>query len=311
MADENANQEVPFEKKQAVGAPEGVTNGDLSEGEVGNGPAAPVINNTAPKKEPTAEEKAAAEKAEADKATAEKEAADKKVADEKAEADKKIADEAAEKAELEASKKEYPVYNDEAADAVVSILKEAGVTPEESDSFFRAAVESGKLEDIDVGKLTEKVGKEKASLIMIGVKDFYNRNTQEVKKVVDEVYKVVGGEEQLATVKNWALEKEKTDPAFKAELDEYRAMLNSTPVQARLAISELLKAYNADPKTSSLKVTITEGDSAGSGQLSLDYISRADYVKEMKVAEDKRDTGAQERLRARRTQSIAQEKQRN
>ena len=303
MADENSNQEVPFEQRQAVGAPEGVTNGDLSEGETGNGPKAPVINNTAPKKEPTPEEKKAADEAAA------KEAADKKAADEKAEADKKAAEEA-EKAAEEASKKEYPVYNDETADAVVGILKEAGVTPEEADTFFRAAVESGKLEDIDVTKLTEKVGKEKANLIMVGVKDFYNRNTQAVKTVVDEVYKVTGGEEQFATLRNWALEKEKSDPAFKAELDEYRNMLNSTPVAARLAINELVKAYNADPKTKSLTVNITSGDKVGSGGLELGYISRADYVAARKVAEDKRDFAEVDRLKARRSQSMAQEKQR-
>ena len=203
MADANtAKNNVSVEDKQAVGAPPGVTNKDLSDGENGDGPKAPVINNQPPVKEPTPEEKAAAEKAEADKKAAD-EAAAKKKAEEDAAAKKKADEESATK------KKEYPVYNDEAADSVVGLLKDAGVTADEADTFFRAAVEANDLSKVDVAGLTAKVGKEKATLIMVGVKDYYNRNAEAVKKVTDEVYKVTGGEAQFETLKNWAIEKEK------------------------------------------------------------------------------------------------------
>ena len=302
MADANtAKNNVSVEDKQAVGAPPGVTNKDLSDGENGDGPKAPVINNQPPVKEPTPEEKAAAEKAEADKKAAD-EAAAKKKAEEDAAAKKKADEESATK------KKEYPVYNDEAADSVVGLLKDAGVTADEADTFFRAAVEANDLSKVDVAGLTAKVGKEKATLIMVGVKDYYNRNAEAVKKVTDEVYKVTGGEAQFETLKNWAIEKEKVDTKFAAELNDYRAMLEGTPTQARLAAQELLRAYNADPKTKSLTVNMTHGDKPGSQDLSLEYISRSDYITQLKVAESKADKAEISRLNARRSQSVKQEK---
>lgn len=298
-----ANEEQNAEDKQALGAPEGVTNKDLSGGETHEGPKAPVVNNAAPAKEPTAEEKAAAEKAAAE--TAAKEVADKEAA-EKAAADKKAADEEAEK--NKEPPKEYPVYDDAAANSVVNLLKKAGVTPAEADTFFSKAVASGDLKDIDLTALAAKVGKDEADLIMIGVRDYHTRQSEGVKKVVEEVHKVTGGEEQFTILKDWALEKEKTDPKFAEELDEYRRLLDGTPTQARLAAQELLKAYNADPKTKSLTIKITEGDKIGSGNISLDYISRADYVTQLKVAEDKKDKQEVARLNARRTESAKAEK---
>jgi len=300
-----ANEEQNVEDKQALGAPEGVSNKDLSQGESHEGPKAPVINNAPPAKEPTAEEKAAAEKATAEAAA--KEAADKEIAD-KAAADKKAADEEAEK--NKEPLKEFPVYDDPVANSVVNLLKKAGVTPVEADTFFSKAVESGDLKDIDLTALVDKVGKDEADLIMIGVKDYHSRNSAAVKLVVDEVHKITGGEEQFTTLKNWALEKEKVDPKFSQELDEYRRMLDGTPTQARLAAQELLKAYNADPKTKSLNIKLTEGDKSGSNNLSLDYISRADYIVALQAADDKKDAGEVARLNARRLQSVKAEKER-
>ena len=301
MADINTAENISVEDKQALGAPDGVTNKDLNEGESHEGPKAPVISNTPPPKEPTAEEKAAADKLAAE------EAANKLIADEaaKTEAEKLAAEEAEKNKE---ALKEYPVYEDSTANSVVNLLKKAGVTPQESDDFFRKAVESGKLEDIDVTKLAEKVGKEEADLIMIGVKQYYSNNVKAVQDVVSEVHKVTGGEEQMNVIRDWALEKEKTDVKFGSELNEYRKMFDGTPTQARLAAQELLKAYNADPKTKSLTVNITHGDKPGSGELALDYITRGDYVKQLEIAEGKRDKAEVARLNARRKVSMQQEK---
>lgn len=311
MAEDNtsANVEVKIEDKQAIGAPEGVTNKDLNPGESHEGMKAPnEPSNKPPVKEVTAEEKAAAEKAEADKKAAE---AAELAAVTQTEAEKKKAEEAEaikNKATEENAKKEYPVYEDPAANSVVNLLKKSNVTPEEADSFFRAAVESGKLEDIDVTKLAEKVGKDEADLIMIGVKDYYTRQTQAVKSVVDAVYEVVGGKTQFDTLSAWALEREKTDKEFAGSLNEYRQMFDASPTQAKMAANALIKAYNDDPKTKSLSIKITEGDKKGSGDLNLDYISRADYISQLTVAENKKDNYEVMRLNARRKQSIEADK---
>lgn len=301
MADVNAVENVSTENKQALGAPEGVTNKDLSAGESHEGPKAPVVSNTPPQKEATAEEKAAADKAAADKA---EEEAKLKLAEEE-EAKKKAEEEEAAKKE---SLKEYPTYDDPAANSVVNLLKKANVTPEEADTFFRAAVESGKLEDIDVTKLAEKVGKDEADLIMIGVKQYYQNNVAATKEVVTAVDSVFGGETQRETLVAWALEREKTDVKFGEELNEYRKMFDGSPTQAKLAAQELLKAYNADPKNKSLTVSITSGDKPGSTGLNLEYLDRATYVKELTVAESKGDKAEVAKLNARRKVSMQQEK---
>lgn len=292
-------------EQKIPGVPEGVSAADLNEGEgTAGAPKAPEVSNEPPKKEETADEKTAREKAE-------KEAADKKTADEKAAADKKAADEAEakKKAEEDADKpKEFAVYNDESADSAIALLKEAGVKPEEADVFFAKAIESGKLEDIDVKGLTEKVGKEKANLIMLGVKDYYNRVNATVTKSVEEVYKVTGGEEQWKTLAAWAQEREKSDGEFGTLLNDYRQMIDTSPTQAKLAVTELVKLYNADPKNKSLNVTMTHGDSSYSHGLDLQYITRADYIAALKTANDKGDAAEVSRLNARRKASVTREK---
>lgn len=284
--------------EQAVGAPEGVKNRDISDGHSHEGPKAPAEpSNQPPVKEPTAEEKEAAAKAEAEAAAkaateqAEKEAADKKAADEKA-------------AEIEESKKAYPTYGDETADSVVEMLKESNITPAEADDIFRAAVENHTLEGIDWAKLKEKMGKHKAALVKTGVTDYYNRVNAGVKAVTDAVFSVVGSKENFDTVAKWARAKEATDANFGKELDSYRKMLDSNnPTTAKLAADALLKAYNADPKNSSLDVRRVDGDRAPVDS-SFQPLSRADYIKELHVAQAKNDQAAIKLLDERRTATI-------
>lgn len=284
--------------EQAVGAPEGVTNRDISDGHSHQGPKAPPEpSNQPPVKEPTAEEKEATAKAEADAAAkAAKDAADKEAAD-KAAADEKAK-------EIEESKKAYPTYGDETADAVIDMLKESNITPAEADDIFREAVENHTLEGIDWSKLEEKMGKAKANLVKTGVTDYYNRMNEGVKKVTDAVFSVVGSKENFATVAKWAQAKEATDEGFKKELDSYRKMLDSNnPTTAKLAADALLKAYNADPKNSSLDVRRVDGDRAptDSGFVPL---SRADYIKGLHEAQAKNDHAAVKLLNDRRTATI-------
>lgn len=295
-----ADEQVVVDKsnEQALGAPDGVLNRDISDGHSNKGPdAPPEPSNQPPAKVETAEEKAATAKAEADAAA--KTAADAlaKEAADKAEADAKAA-------EIEESKKAYPTYGDETADAVIDMLKESNVTPAEADEIFRSAVEAGSLEGIDWTKLAEKTGAAKANLIKTGVTDYYNRINEGVKSVVDAVISVAGSKENFAVVAKWAQAKEAAEPAFSKELDSYRKMLDSNnPTTAKLAADALLKAYNADPKNSSLDVRRVDGDKppADNGFVPL---SRADYIKELHVAQSKNDGEAVKALNARRLQSV-------
>lgn len=298
MADE---QVVDKANEQALGAPEGVLNRDLSDGHSNKGPdAPPEPSNKPPVKEQTAEEKAAAEKEAADKAAAE--AVKEPTPEEKAAADKAAAD--AKAAEIEESKKAYPTYGDDTADAVIDMLKESNVTPAEADDIFRKAVEEGTLEGIDWAKLEEKMGKAKASLVKTGVTDYYNRVNEGVKAVTEAVFSVVGSKENFDVVAKWAQAKETAEPAFAKELESYRKMLDSNnPTTAKLAADALLKAFNADPKNSSLDVKRVDGDKAPT-ENGFVALSRADYIKELHVAQSKNDHAAVKALNDRRTQTI-------
>ena len=295
MADE---QVVDKANEQALGAPEGVLNRDLSDGHSNKGPAAPAEpSNQPPVVEPTAEEKEATAKAEAEAAAKAATEATEKEAAEKAEAEAKAA-------EIEESKKAYPTYNDETADSVIEMLKESNVTPAEADDIFREAVEKGTLEGIDWTKLEEKMGKAKANLVKTGVHDYYNRVNEGVKSVVEAVTSVVGSKENFETVAKWARGKEAAEPEFAKELNSYRKMLDSNnPTTAKLAADALLKAYNADPKNSSLDVRRVDGDKAPTDN-GFVPLSRGDYMKGIHEANAKGDAAMVKSLNDRRTQTI-------
>jgi hypothetical protein len=278
------------------GIPEGVPPSAV-EGQHGTSgaPKAPEVNNAPPVKEPTAEEKA---KAEADKV-----AADAKAAEEKEAADKAAE---ADKAKEQEAVLEYPEYGDDAADAVVALLKEANVSPQEADTIFREAVESGDLSKVDLAKLTEKLGKDKANVVMIGVREFYAKNMESSQAAVKTVHEVVGGKENWAKIAAWAEKKKGSDKAFAAQTTEFNKMFDSgSTTAASLAAKEILSLYNADSGNKSLTTKMVHGDSAVSqAGLGSEPLSRADYLAQMKVAQDKGDARTIESLRSRRAASL-------
>lgn len=263
---------------EAAGANQGAGAEHLSDGQ-SNGAGAPVapkvINNAngsgdgvVPKDDAAAkaaEEEAA--KAAAAKATEEEGAA--KEGDE--EDDKPVVT-------------EWADWEDPSANAAIDLLKEAGVSPAEADSIFAKAVETGDLRDINVKELEAKVGKTKALLIMNGVKDYHQRTYVENAKHVKSVHEVFGGVDGWNTVREWAQTREKSDPAFKKELDAIRDDLNSGNTRAiNAAAKDLLKLYNGNPGTKGLgNKNIQKGDGrpAPAGA----PLSRADYLVELKKA---------------------------
>ena len=295
MADENTQAEPNPDEK---GLSPGVTTADLDEGQSrsAGAPQAPEVSNTPPPEEKSAEDKAK----EAEAAKIEADAKAKEEADAKA---KEEAEKAAEDENKEADEEltEYPEYGDEAADAAVSLLKEAGVTPAEADKFFREAVEANDLSKIDIAALTEKVGKDKASLIMMGVKDYYNRQMASTQESVDAVYGVVGGKENWDQVSAWARTKSNSDKAFASRMAELNQMFDLNKSAASMAARELVDLYNKDSNNKSLSVNMTHGDSSASRSgLGSEPLSRADYIEQLKAAEAKGDKAKVAELNARR-----------
>ncbi|QXP44066.1 hypothetical protein [Stappia phage SI01] len=182
---------------------------------------------------------------------------------------------------------EWVEFDDPSASAAIELLKEAGVTPAEASSIFDKAVQSGDLRDIDRKALEAKVGRAKAQLIMNGVHDYHTRTTETNQKTVQTVHEIFGGESGWNTVRDWAQVREKTDPAFKSELDSIRADLNAGGRAAKAAAMDLLTLYNGAPSTKGLG-TKTATLKTGSGKPgTAPPLSRAEYVEALKEAHSK------------------------
>lgn len=192
-----------------------------------------------------------------DKEKAAKEKADKEAAD-KAEADKKAKEE-----ENKDWHKEYVKTGHESADAAIDLLKEANVSPIEANAIFSKAIESGDLKDIPWHQLEDKIGKAKTTLVKAGVENFFREVLDKNRATVAQTFEVMGGEENWNKVKTWAQTKEKTDTAFKGEVDAIRGMLDKGGKQAELAAKELRRMYEADAKNNGLGTNkIIEGNTA-------------------------------------------------
>lgn len=288
--------EQPAPSPNDKGLPPGVTNSDTGEGDRGEGaPQAPVINNAPPPKEPAPEDKAKeeADKRAADEAAA-KEAEDKAKQEEPAKKDDQPAEELT----------EYPDYGDDNANAVVAILKDANIPVAEAHTLFKDAIESGDFTKINMATLTEKLGKAKADLVMLGVKSYYTNFTASVKETVTAVHNEVGGEGNFRKVQAWARAMSDKDPAFREKMDGFNQMFDLNKTAAVMAAKELASLYEKDAGNSSLIKKQVHGDRAASSNATDDaYLTRRDYLDKMKVAQDRGDVHEINRLRTLRTQS--------
>lgn len=282
----------PADKGLPAGITASMTDGGDNRGE--GAPKAPVVNNAPPVKEQTPEEKAAAAAK-----VAEAEAAAKKVADDKA---KEEAEKAKETPAEEGT--EYMDYGDDNANAVVTILKEANIPVMEANELFKEAIESGDFSKIDVAKLTEKLGAAKATLVLNGVKTYYNTATANTKETVTAAYDAVGGEANYKKVQAWARSQADKDPAFRAHMESLNSMFDLNKTAAVMAARELVSLYEKDSGNSSLtrkqvhgERAVTTPDSQG------EFLSRNDYLAQVKEAHAKNDQHAVARLRAQRAAS--------
>lgn len=252
----------------------------MSDAGVPKAPAEP--SSKAPVKEPTAEEKAKLAEAETAEAARVKAETDKPK-------DAPIED-------------EFESYGHPGADAAIKTMKEAGVTAKQADEWFEKAARTGNAEDMNIAEMEKVLGKDKAALVGTAVKAYYAdvraESTANAKAAAD----AVGGQDNFNLVKDWALKKEKADPAFNKKLNEFRRMIELGTGPASMAGKALQGLYEADPNNKSLSIKMVEGDSATSVD-SAGSITRADYLAQVKVAEAKGDHVEVARLRALRTAS--------
>lgn len=210
-----------------------------------------------------------------------------KVAAAKVVADKAVADKVEADKEAAGPLKSYTAFPESpAAAAAVELLKEAGVGPNAANEFFAKAIKSGNLADVDVAGLEAKLGKAKATLVMAGVKTHYEGLAAHSASVVTQTHEIFGGEANWNTVRDWAKASEKTDPALKNQIDGVRSLLDEGGPRAAAGARELLRLYNAAPQTKGLGTNkLAVGETSGS--VIGTHLTRADYIAELKTANDR------------------------
>jgi hypothetical protein len=197
-------------------------------------------------------------------------------------------------------KQEYIKMDDPVANSVIDLLKESQVSVVEANAIFEKALASGDIKDINWDVLRARLGDAKFTLAKAGIETYYNGKHKANMESVAAAHEVMGGPENWQTVAAWVRAQEKSNPARKAEFDEIRKGLDAGGRLAKYAAQDLRKLYESDKNNNGLGVSkIVQGTS--SAPTGLAPLNRAEYLKEMKAANDRNAKPAEiAALRARR-----------
>jgi hypothetical protein len=180
---------------------------------------------------------------------------------------------------------EYQQFNDESADSVVDMLKEAGVGARESNLIFKEAIDTDDLSKIKWDVLEERLGKSKARLAKIAIEDYYNRVYSRHVATTNAVHEEVGGKANWEKIAKWARALETRDPSKKGELDEIRKGLDAGGKLAIHVTRDLKAMYESDPKNGGLgKAKVQRGNTAPVEDAVGDALSRNQYLDAVKAA---------------------------
>lgn len=167
---------------------------------------------------------------------------------------------ARETAEAEAAKPaaeegaaEWLVTESKEFNASLSIMKAAGMTPEEAGALFDNAAQTGDLSTVDQAALIEQVGEDKAALVMAGFTQYVEAEGQAILARTKAAHDTVGGSENWQKMVSWARVKAAGDTAFKAEVEGITEMLNSgNAMHSKMAADAFKNLYNADKTNSTI-----------------------------------------------------------
>ena len=185
---------------------------------------------------------------------------------------------------------------DEVANSVLSTLQNSGVTTDEAKALLWDAVEAGDPTKVDRDALVEKVGKDRATLIMAGIENVTSRNNARIEEVTTIANETAGSKENWSKATKWAVAKLPEN-----ELNELRDMLDKGGRQAKFAAGEIVARYNADPKNTALTAGKNQIKPDGKANTALKPITRREYGELLDKAHRTRaGEAAIKQLRARR-----------
>lgn len=179
--------------------------------------------------------------------------------------------------ESEETESEYNSYDDPALKQAVIILEESGLAVEEANAIFAEAVETNDLSKIKRDVLVEKIGQDKADIVLVLAESYYNTTFSAMQAIQTEVYSLAGGEENFTAIKDWANEKAKTDKDFAKDFAEIKEMIDTQKMRSvKAAVNELVDLYRQDPNTTT-PANLEVGDKAA-GNSGAEPLTRAEYT---------------------------------
>lgn len=200
---------------------------------------------------------------------------------------------------------DYQTYADPSATLVVDLLKDAGITATQAQDIFKDAVASLDINKVDWKSLQDKHGNAKTAALKLAVETYYVKAQARVQANVNEVHATVGGKDNWAVVSAWAVNAAKTDAAFKTKLEDYNKLFDMSPMAAKFAATELVTAFNADKRNTTLNTTTLVAGTTGVVNTTSVPTHRADYIKALTAAHKAGDTTEVARLRAGRAAYLA------
>lgn len=159
---------------------------------------------------------------------------------------------------------------DETGNSVLRLLNEGGATPDEAKALVYDAVSEGKPENIDKAALIEKVGKDRANLIMAGITNFVRDRKDKAEAGARAIYDAAGGKENWDKMLPWV------NKLPDADRKEYISQLDAGGLATKLAVQDLVQKYNADPKNKALEKQEIIGDANRAVQ-KVEGISQREY----------------------------------
>lgn len=169
----------------------------------------------------------------------------------------------------------------EVGDSVLTLIQNAGGTPEQARALLYEAVSENDMSKIDQSALEKLVGKEKAVLVIAGAKSYSQELSARNKEVGDTLTSSVGGKENWELVSGWA--KKNLSEAERRELAE---LSNRGGNYSKFAANELLSRYNADPANTEIVVGTTriEADATSNNSPTQAALTAREYHAQIKKA---------------------------
>lgn len=199
-------------------------------------------------------------------------------------------------------KEPYIEMSDPIGKVIIETLEAGGITAKESDDIFGEAIDTLDLSKIKRDVLVERLGEDKAAHVMAYARDYYERNLANIRTTVEAIDTILGGKSSREVIMKWANKQASVDSDVSKEVKEiFNTLEKQDPFTAKLATTRLKELYLADPKTT-VKPNMHKGDQ-GVKEVAT-YITRGDYITQLKAAHDSRNMEEVARLDSMRRYSM-------